>query len=430
MNHQEVLKSIYDLSPLTPIQKLFLQDEEHRFQVTCSGRRSRKTLIGRRKTFLRALERKGRYFHGAPTHKQAKSIFWDDLKRYTKYLRRSKSESDLWVKLINGSEIHVVGLDAPERIEGQPWHGCHLTEFGNFKPNAWESNIRPVLSDTNGWAIIDGVPEGRAGGYYPLCLYACGGALPERNEAIKGAIGTNVDDPDWIYYHWFSSDVLPASEIAAARRTLDDRMFRQEYEGSFESTAGLAYYAFSATNLKRLKYDPQKAVYVGMDFNVDPMSAVFFHIENDTILQFGEAYLRHSNTYEMRDEIKSRFPVSMVTIFPDSTGEAESSKATKSDLAILRLAGFKVKAHKSNPKVKDRINAVNARIRTTDGQIHYFVDPVACPYTVKDLNMVERLPDGRENKKQEDEGLVHISSALGYPIAYMYPVRSGTYGVV
>ena len=81
------------------------------------------------------------------------------------------------VILKNGSMIQVIGLDKPERIEGMPWHGCHITEIGNIKETAWGENIRPVLSDTNGWAILDGVPEG-INFLYDLALYACDGALP------------------------------------------------------------------------------------------------------------------------------------------------------------------------------------------------------------------------------------------------------------
>lgn len=421
-----VQSSLYRLHDLTPVQINFLIDDTHRFQMTCAGRRARKTLIGKRKLLKRSCRAKGNYFHAAPTQQQAKKIFWTDLKRYTRPIRTNYSDSELWVRLINGSTIHVLGLDKPERIEGQVWHGGHITEMGNVKPGAWRENIRPVFADTNGWCIIDGVPEGRAGDYYDMALYSCGGKIPGRNEQIKGAVGLNPDDPEWAYYHWYSSDVLPPHEIEAARRTYDERTFRQEFEGSFEGNEGLAYYAFSQDNLRSLAYEPGRMVYVGVDFNVNPMTATFSHIEGDTVYQFGEAYLRHSNTFEMRDEILSRFPVEMVEVYPDSTGSNRESNAAESDLSILRKGGLKVFARQSNPFVRDRLSAVNSKMRSIDGLVHYYVDPKKCPYTVRDFNKVECLADGRENKKQEDEGLVHISSALGYMIAYKFPVRERT----
>ena len=414
-----------ELIDLTPIQKQYYNDD-HRFIVNPAGRRSRKTLIGRRKLFLKSLQVPGRYFHGAPTYKQAKDIFWEPLKSDTKLLTKSKSESDLVVKLFNGSEIHVIGLDKPERIEGQPWHGCHITEVGNLKNMAvWNSNIRPVLSDTNGWALLDGVPEGR-NFYYDMATRSCGGVLPESRHGV-GSFGT--DGGEWAYYHWFSSDVLTAKEMAAVREELDDRTYRQEYEGSFESYEGLAYKEFGLHNFDRTLKEDSEIISVGMDFNVDPMTAVLGHLKGDTYEQFGEIWLNNSNTFEMRDALLERFgpkKPSRIVIYPDSTGKAEKSNATRSDLTILEEAGFEVSAHASNPRQKDRINNVNSFLKDRGEATKYKVNPETCPKTINDLNKRESLPDGRLDKKQEQETQVgHISDALGYLISYNFPLRGG-----
>ena len=216
---------------------------------------------------------------------------------------------------------------------------------------------------------------------------------------------------------------------------MDERTFRQELEGSFESYEGLAYYAFSVDNLKDIEYNTtvtmkyldesrREIVHIGMDFNVDPMTATFCHIRSDDIFQFGEAYLNHSNTFDMRDHILDLFPTEDVLIYPDSTGRSEESNATKSDIAILEKAGFKVMAHLANPFIKDRIAAMNSKIRAGDGKCHYFIDQRKCPKTVNDLNRVNLTADGRTDKTQEATGLTHITSALGYMMAYLFPVRS------
>ena len=407
---------------LTQQQINYLNDEVHRFFIVPAGRRSRKTLIGKRKTLLAALDNPNQnYFCGAPTHAQAKNIYWNDLKRDTYYFRSKISETELKVTLNNGAVIQVVGLDKPERIEGTPWHGCHITEIGNVKETAWGENIRPVLSDTNGWAILDGVPEGM-NFLYDLALYACDGALPRSLPKI-GSFAESLSDPQWCYYHWFSSDVLTPEEIHAAKMQLDERTFRQEYEGSFESYEGLAYWAFSEKNLDlSLEYDKDEHIHIGMDFNVDPMTATFNHIRGDDIYQFGEAYLGHSNTFQMTEHIKERFPVGRCVIYPDATGKSEHSSAPESDIQILRSAGFRVIANSGNPLQKDRINAVNSKMLAGDGKPHYFVNPKNCPKTINDWNKVESTADGRLNKDQEKTGLVHISDAQGYLINYLFPI--------
>lgn len=411
------------LHSLTPIQIQYYHDQ-HRFIVNPAGRRSRKTLIGRRKLFNKALTVPGRYFHGAPTYKQAKDIFWDGLKKDTRLVTQSKSESELFVKLFNGSEIHIIGLDKPERIEGQEWHGCHITEFGNLKSiSVWNSNIRPVLSDTRGWALLDGVPEGR-NFYYDVAVRSCGDVIPE-SEHGKGSFAT--DNGEWAYYHWFSSDVLDAEEMISVKEDLDERTYRQEYEGSFETYEGLAYKEFGLHNFDRSLKQSGEIISVGMDFNVDPMTAVLGHIKGDTYEQFGEIWLNNSNTFEMRDRLKELFNTShRIIIYPDSTGKAENSNATKSDLAILEDAGFTVMARPANPRQKDRINNVNSFIKDRKDKTKYKINPETCPKTVNDLNKKESLPDGRLDKNQEKlQQIGHISDALGYLISYNFPIQRG-----
>jgi len=413
---------------LTPIQIKCLNDE-HRFIVTPAGRRSRKTLIFKRKLLQKAMRSDdNRYFYGAPTHTQAKNIFWNDLKKNTALIRIDKSETAMMVKLINGSEIHVVGLDKPERIEGQPWNGCHITEIGNVKAEAWPENIRPVLSDTNGFAYLDGVPEGM-NHYYDLALRSANGVLP-RTKAGIGSFAENTDKdflnedgfPEWAYYHWFSSDVLSAGEIASAKADLDERTFKQEYEGSFETYEGLAYVEFGKHNLAMVQQRPGHRIHVGMDFNINPMTATIGHIIGDTYEQFAEIYQNRSRTSRVIETLLDRYPDTGIEIFPDSTGKRETSNANESDLALLRRAGFKVTARAGNPFQIDRVNAVNSLVKKRDN-IRYKVNPETCPKTVNDFNKVEALSDGRLNRDQEKKGLKHISDGLGYLITYNWPVK-------
>jgi hypothetical protein len=53
------------------------------------------------------------------------------------------SESELTIPLWHGGELALVGMDKPARIEGAPWDGGVLDEYGNMKPQAWGENVRP-----------------------------------------------------------------------------------------------------------------------------------------------------------------------------------------------------------------------------------------------------------------------------------------------
>jgi hypothetical protein len=427
------------LIDLTPIQRSFLLDT-HRFITIPAGRRSRKTLIGKRKILIAALENEGCcYFMGAPTEDQARSIFWNDLLSDTYYSRKSKNATSLTVELLNGSMIKVAGLDKPERIEGRPWDGCLITESANIRPNAWPENIRPALADRGGFAILEGVPEG-LNWFYDKCIEASGGALP--TTIPGGVMQENHESKEWIYYSWFSSDVLPEAEIISMRNELDERTFRQEAEASFEGYGGRAYYNFSKDNLKMVEYRDDIHVHMGMDFNVNPMTATLSHIYGDEVHQFGEIYLPHSNTHEMIEEIESysdgwngtgkKIKRGQVIIYPDSTGRAMKSSATRSDIGLLEKAGFQVKARAANPREKDRIMSMNCIMKAASGKVRYYVNPKTCPKTIRDYNKVGRENDGRIKKDKEamQGGLTHISDAQGYLIHYNFPVKRGEFGEV
>ncbi|MEC4606535.1 hypothetical protein, partial [Bacillus paranthracis] len=87
-----------------------------RFKVVPAGRRSGKTERAKRFVVREALRDPGPYFVAAPTRDQVKRIYWNDLKRlcFTSALdSRAVSESELIIKLPNGSTISLIGLDQP-----------------------------------------------------------------------------------------------------------------------------------------------------------------------------------------------------------------------------------------------------------------------------------------------------------------------------
>lgn len=384
-------------------------DSPHRFNVVPAGRRSGKTELAKRKLVMRALYgsefRKPRYFAAAPTRDQAKRIYWDDLcallpAQDVKEIR----VSDLIIRLDTGSEICIVGMDSPQRIEGSPWDGGILDEFADMKKDAWQANIRPALSDRRGWCDLIGVPEGR-NHYYDVYM----DALSEMQEL--GAAS------EWGAFTWTSATVLEASEIASAKRNLDERTFRTQYEASFETYSGVVIYAF--TREQSVRPCPRKddvRLHVGMDFNVNPMSATIWQEEGDIASQVGEVVIPTSNTDEMCDELIRRYGAAgNITVYPDPAGaQRRTSAQGRTDISILRDRGFRVLALSNHPLIRDRINITNARFCTVDGTRRAFVDP-GCR---KSIECYEKL-SYREGTSEPDKtsGFDHLVDATGY---YMY----------
>ena len=235
-----------------------------RFPVVPAGRRSGKTERFKRFLVKQASKVPGQYFAAAPTHDQAKKIFWNDLKLLSLSASHSKppSESDRIIFLPNSSEIHVIGLDKPQRIEGIPWKGGGIDEFADVKEGAWEENILPALNTVNpldedyrAWCWLFGVPEG-LNHFYDLAEYA-----------------KNSGDADWALFHWKSAEILPPDIIEAAMRQMGKRQFKQEYEASFETATGRVYEDYSSDNYTDAKIEPHEQLCWYHDFNYTPLSS-------------------------------------------------------------------------------------------------------------------------------------------------------------
>lgn len=372
----------------------------------------------------------GRYFAGAPTRDQAKRIFWPDLKAMTpkELLAGPPSEGELIIRLVNGSEIHVLGFDKPERAEGVPWDHGALDEYGNMKAKVWSENIRPALSDRQGTCDFTGVPEGR-NHYYDLYRQAKAAGQEEGSE--------------WAAFHWVSADILPASEIAAAKRDLDDLTFRQEYEASFVNFEGRAYYPFDeALHCGVLSYDRRRDLALCFDFNVSPGIAVIVQEQDLPSGQkgtgvIGEVHIpRNSNTVSVCRKIVSDWGghAGLVECYGDATGGASgSAKVQGSDWDLIKRElsqvygdrlRFRVPA--SNPRERSRLNAVNSRLKSGAGEVRLMVDAARAPNLVKDFEGVTLLKGGAgEIDKKRDPALTHMTDALGYYIEREFPVSGG-----
>jgi hypothetical protein len=425
-----------------------------RFKVVPAGRRSGKSEIAKRYLLSRAIEpwsdhipnpvdpsiENPRYFFAAPTWAQARLIFWNDIKsmvpkKYLKHGQKSIRESDLTIEL-KWSTVSVVGLDKPERIEGAPWDGGILDEYANMKSDVWNLHVRPCLSDRNGWAWFIGVPEGR-NHYYTMYEDAKAIATKARGE---GRI------PEWDGFHWKSADILPASEIEAAKRDLDDLSYMQEYEANFVSFHGKAYYPFNPLvhACTPLEYNPKGDLIFCFDFNVNPGVAVVCQEQpmpgqsqwverNGQYFQeplwgtgvIGEVHIpRNSNTPAVCSKLLQDYAEhkGRVICYGDATGGAKgTSQIAGSDWDLVKNVfrnawdgNVFYRIPHSNPRERVRINSVNSRLQSKSGAVKLMVDPVKAPNLVKDFEGVRLLEGGSgEIDKRYDERITHLCFSAG-----------------
>lgn len=400
-----------------------------RFRDAVCGRRFGKTYLGaaeiRRACSLAARWRispDDEIWYCAPNFKQAKRVFWRRLKRAIpkSWIDGKPNETECYIPLKSGHIVRVVGLDSYDNLRGSGLFFVLVDEWADCPFVAWEEVIRPMLA-TCKW-IVDGIQHF---GGHALRIGTPKGFNHCYDTYLKGQAGGEPDHKSWLYTTLDGGNV-PLQEIDAARRNLDPRTFRQEYEGSFENYSGRVYYAFDRRhNVKPCPYDPRRPLHVGMDFNVNPMSATVWQEQDDGDLwQVSEIVIPTSDTGEMANELRSRYgkpgfeagkiDVGHITVYPDPAGtQRKTSALGKTDIGILRTEGFKVFAMEAHPLVRDRINLVNGKFLTADGKRHAFVDP-SCRESIKCYEQSTY----KEGTSEPDKslGVDHIPDATGYYI--------------
>lgn len=217
---------------------------------------------------------------------------------------------------------------------------------------------------------------------------------------------------DFIHATSFDNPLLPEGYIASLAGSYSKLKYRQEVMAEFVAdTEGRVYTSFDRTeHVRPTPYMDGLTIDVGMDFNVNPMTAALAHVRNGTVGVFDEVYLPNANTFDMAKEIRRRYPHARVRVAPDASGQARKTSSSKTDHEILRQAGFEVKTSRRNPAIMDRYNTVNARFREGRATI----DP-KCEKLIRDLERV--VHEGNPAY------LTHISDALGYLVWRVYPLQ-------
>ena len=394
--------------PLSKPQALIVASRS-RFRVVIAGRRFGKTHLSIREICYHAKEPNKEVWYVAPTYKMARNIVWRKLKNKLTDLNwiKKTNETDLSIILKNGSTIALKGADNYDSLRGVGLDFIVLDEFADIDPQAWFETLRPTLSDKQGKALFIGTPKGIGNWSYEL-YQNC------------------IDNEDWQSFQYTTIDGgnVPETEIEAAKRDLDQRTFRQEYLATFESYSGRIYYSFDRVHNvieAGVREQDVSVIYIGMDFNIDPMSAVISIRKDNDLCIIDEIRMFSSNTQEAVDEIKSRYPKSKVWVYPDPAArQRKTSAGGATDITILQNAGFIVKAPNSHNAVRDRINSVNSRLCDSTGVRHLFVTK-NCKYTIESLE--RQVYKAGSTQPDKDGGYDHMNDAVGYLVDYLFPVR-------
>jgi len=400
-------------TPLKPhrVQSLLWQCQ-HRFVTVAAGRGSGKTELALRRLAICARVTGGRYFYAGPTIQQAKSVAWDrliDLVPPQWLAPNSPNRSELTIKTIFGCEIRVVGMDKPQRIEGVQYNGGVLDEGADIKPGAFQRSILPALSHHRGWLWRIGVPK------------RVGVGVREYKEAFDNGLLEGRS------FTWESADILDPDIIEEAQKQLDEITFNEQFRATWESAAGGIYHAFDEKqNVRKCSYDPNREIFVGSDFNVDPMCWCLGHnYKGEKVEIFDEIVLRNTNTPATLNYLYNKHKDHQKgwVFYGDAAGRNRSTNAARSDYQIIadddRFKPKRILYPTKNPALKDRFAATNSMLRNAKGNCRAFIDP-KCKKLIDDL----KCRAYKEGTTEPDDAanIGHMADAFDYVLYAEYPI--------
>ena len=350
------------------------------------------------------------YYIG-PTNQQAKELAWDPIEerlyelgwQYKDLVSKSRFE------LSHGRKIYVIGAEKISRIRGHKcWHVVfdELAYFSQPFNQVWHRAARPTLSDLRGSADFATTPDGKGTEAYDVW------------RAAQGA-------ENWQTFSWHTKDNpwISDDEIEEAKLDLDEVSFRQEYEATWESYEGNAYYNFSENihikDCGTIDYD--KPLHLCFDFNVNPTSLVLSQRVGDAMFYRKEYSEANSSTEETvrhfcEEHLGQRDKIT-IKIRGDASGKNRSSNTGRSDYyyaeEMLRENGYAYSREvpSKNPAIIDRVKYVNGWLKPMRGDARIIVDP-SCTDLIRDLS--SQGLDGRVPSKKNNLG--HKADALGYDI--------------
>lgn len=393
-----VLAKTLDITLYTPHPK---QKEVHnnksRFKVLNWGRRTGKSVFVINYTLLKAIESPGRYWIVAPTYKQAKNIYWYDIviHHVPKELIAKKNESELIITLINGATIELKGADNEDSLRGAGVKGLVLDEYAFMKPHVWDLILRPMLADSQGWAVFISTPDGY-NHFYDIANVA------QSSEQV-----------DWYYSHATSYDNphVVDSEIDSIKQNMNEDQFAQEYLAEFRKMQGLVYPQFEReTHVVPVKDIPTEGThYLSVDFGFhNPTSVHLYLVDYDNNLWvYDEIYRAGMTTEQLATAIKAKMGDKW---FRYKIGDAAAAQEIANLNASPYLLGIEP-SEKGNDSVKTGIRLVSDRLKIQgNGKPRLFVGE-NCTNMIWEFESY-RYPNKKEDKNESEDPIKENDHAM------------------
>lgn len=268
-----------------------IENKGYRRVLWIAARRSGKDITCWNLAIRQCLRKTCLVFYCLPTYAQARKAIFDaissDEERFLNYLPTEFVASinihEQKIRFINDSILQCIGADTYNTsLVGSNPFGIVLSEFSLMDPEVL-NYARPILAANGGWLCVNSTPRGK--------------------NALWHLWKVAQELSDWHIAVHKTSEIqhIPADVLRKEREQMDEGLYLQEYECSFERGIEGAIYGRHLDRIRlknqitHVPWEPGLLVYTSWDIGVnDATTIIFFQVVGEgTLIRIIDCY---SNT--------------------------------------------------------------------------------------------------------------------------------------
>jgi len=242
-------------------------------------------------------------------------------------------------------------------------------------------------------------------------------STPEGFKALyKIFVTDNKGDRKLIRAKTTDNKYLPDDFIKTLKTQYPPQLLKAYLEGEFVNLASGTVYSYF--NREKHNTDetikPNDILYIGQDFNVGGCVGTIVVLRDNKPVVVSEYVV--SDTHEIINYLKENYHKHKIVIVPDASSNSEKTNSSKSDMKLLKEAGFIIQAPSKNPRVRDRVNSVNNMFYRNE----LLVNTLRCPQLTMALEQQAYNDNGEPEKFGGAATVDDFNDALGYVIHYKF----------
>jgi|ERR1700761_1037819 len=255
-----------------------IEERKSKRVLYIASRRAGKDILFWNLAIRQCIKRVCLVFYVLPTYSQGRKAVFDaiaiDGTKFLDFLPsmlvESINQSEMKIRFKNGSILQIIGGDTYDTsLVGTNPFAVILSEYSLMPPDIF-SFIRPILAANGGWCAIVGTPRGKNHLWH---LWKIAQELPEWKIFVHKASEINHIDHE---------------VLAQERAQMDEGLYLQEYECSFERGISGSFYGAYLDALKlrgqigHVPWEPGLLTYTAWDIGVnDATTIIFFNVVGD-----------------------------------------------------------------------------------------------------------------------------------------------------